>query len=262
MIGILEKIVQHKKLEIQKLKAVEPLSKLVTDYRLKSTSIPMQKAILNGSGVIAEFKRASPSKGLINAEADIFSISRGYQNSGASAISVLTDRQFFSAMEDDLSSARATVDIPILRKDFTIDLYQIYQAKIMGADCILLIVAILTADEIKEFITVANDLGLDSIIEVHNRTELDKLSGNEKIIGVNNRNLDTFEVDIETSLHLVNQLGDVIKISESGLDADSNLKALVNAGYNGFLVGESFMKEDDTSKACQNFVDKVKLLKS
>ena len=262
MIGILDKIVQHKKQEIQKLNAVEPLSRLVIDYRLKNTSISMQEAIINGSGVIAEFKRASPSKGLINAEADIIGITQGYQNSGASAISVLTDSRFFSAMEDDLSSARKSVDIPILRKDFTIDLYQIYQAKIIGADCILLIAAILTADEIKEFITVANDLGMDSIIEVHNQTELDKLSGNEKIIGVNNRNLDTFEVDIETSLQLVNQLGDVIKVSESGLDADSNLNVLVNAGYHGFLVGESFMKDDDASQACQNFVDKVNLLKS
>jgi len=262
MIGILEKIVRHKKQEIQKLNAQEPRSKLITDYRLKNTSISMQEAIINGSGVIAEFKRASPSKGLINADADIISIAQGYQNSGASAISVLTDSHFFGAKDDDLISARETVDIPILRKDFTIDLYQIYQAKIMGADCILLIAAILTAGELKEFITVANDLGMDSIIEVHNHTELDKLSGNEKIIGVNNRNLDTFEVDIETSLHLVNQLGDVIKISESGLDADSNLQALVNAGYHGFLVGESFMKDDDASKACQNFVDKVNLLKS
>jgi indole-3-glycerol phosphate synthase len=262
MIGILDKIVRHKKQEIQKLNAVEPLSRLVIDYRLKNTSISMQEAIINGSGVIAEFKRASPSKGLINAEADIISVTHGYQNSGASAISVLTDSHFFGAVEGDLSSARETVDIPILRKDFTIDLYQIYQAKIMGADCILLIAAMLTADEIKEFIRVANDLGMDSIIEVHNQTELDKLSGNEKIIGVNNRNLDTFEVDIETSLQLVNQLGDVIKVSESGLDADSNIKALVNAGYHGFLVGESFMKDDDASQACQNFVDKVNLLKS
>ena len=262
MNGILEKIVRHKKQEIQKLKAVEPQSKLITDYRLKNTSISMQEAIINGSGVIAEFKRASPSKGLINAEADIISITHGYQHNGASAISVLTDSHFFSAKEDDLISARETVDIPILRKDFTIDLYQIYQAKIMGADCILLIAAILTAGEIKEFITVANDLGMDSIIEVHSHNELDKLSGNEKIIGVNNRNLDTFEVDIETSLQLVHQLGDVIKISESGLDAESNLKALVNAGYHGFLVGESFMKEDDASKACQSFVNKVNMLKS
>jgi indole-3-glycerol phosphate synthase len=222
----------------------------------------MAAAILNGSGVIAEFKRASPSKGLINAGADVINITKQYQKAGVSAISVLTDSHFFSALPDDLPTARANVDIPILRKDFTIDLYQIYQAKIMGADCILLIAAILSADEIKEFVNFSNDLGLDSIIEVHSLADLDKLSGNEKIIGVNNRNLDTFEVNNETSLQLAKQLGDVIKITESGLSAGSNLKALVNAGYNGFLVGESFMKEIDPGKACRSFVEEINLLKS
>ena len=262
MTGILNKIVQYKKLEVQKLKAVIPLSNLANDYRLKRNSISMKTAILKGSGVIAEFKRASPSKGLINAEADVINITQGYQNSGVSAISVLTDSNFFSALEDDLSTARENVDIPILRKDFTIDPYQIYQAKIMGADCILLIAAITTADEIKDLTNVANDLGLDSIIEIHNHEELDKLSGNEKIIGVNNLNLDTFEVDIETSLQLANQLGEVIKITESGLGVGSNLKALVKAGYKGFLVGESFMKDINPGMACKSFVDEINLLKS
>lgn len=262
MRGILEKIVQRKKQEVQKLKDVIPLSNLANDYRLENKSLSMESAILNGSGVIAEFKRASPSKGLINAEAGVIDISQHYQKAGVSAISVLTDSHFFSALPDDLITARANVDIPILRKDFTIDPYQIYQAKIMGADCILLIAAILSADEIKQFINFSNDLGLDSIIEVHSLAELDKLSGNEKIIGVNNRNLDTFEVNIETSLQLAGQLGDVIKITESGLSTGSNLKALVNAGYNGFLVGESFMKEIDPGKACRSFVEEINLLKS
>lgn len=262
MNGILEKIVRYKKQEIEQLKAVIPMSKLADDYRLKKDTISIKSAILQGSGVIAEFKRASPSKGLINAGADVIDITQGYQKAGASAISVLTDNHFFSALPDDLTTARANVDIPILRKDFTIDQYQIYQAKIMGADCILLIVAILTVDEIKDFIKTAGDLGLESIIEVHNRAELDKLSGKEKLIGVNNRNLDTFKVDIDTSLQLAKQLGDVIKITESGLSAGTNLKALVNAGYNGFLVGESFMKEIDPGKACRSFVEGINLLKS
>ena len=261
MNGILEKIVLRKKQEIAQLKAVTPLSKLTNDYRLQRTTISMESTVLHGSGVIAEFKRASPSKGLINADANVIDIAKSYQNAGASAMSVLTDSHFFSALSDDLTNAREAVSIPILRKDFTIDPYQIYQAKIMGADCILLIAAILPADEIEHFIKIAKDLGLDSIIEVHNPAELDKLSGNEKIIGVNNRNLDTFEVDIETSVLLANQLGNVLKITESGLDSGSNLEALVNAGYNGFLVGESFMKDIDPGKACQNFVDEINLLK-
>lgn len=261
MNGILEKIVLHKRQEIEQLKVVTPLSKLAGDYRLKNSSISMENAILQGSGVIAEFKRASPSKGLINADANVREITQGYQKAGAAAISVLTDSYFFKAQADDLLIAREHVDIPILRKDFTIDEYQIYQAKIMGADCILLIAAILDATEIKYFTKVATDLGLGSIVEVHNPAELDKLSGNERIIGVNNRNLDTFEVDINTSLQLANQLGEVVKITESGLGIGSNLQALSKAGFNGFLVGESFMKEDDPGKACKNFVDETNQLK-
>ena len=261
MNGILEKIVLHKKQEIQQLKAVEPLAKLAGDYRLRNSTISMKSAILKGSGVIAEFKRASPSKGLINANASVREITQGYQNAGVSAISVLTDSYFFSALEDDLTDAAENVEIPILRKDFTIDEYQIYQAKIMGADCILLIAAILSANEIKQFIKMANDLGLDSIIEIHSPAELDKLSGNERIIGVNNRNLNTFEVDIDTSLQLAGQLGNVVKITESGLGIGSNLQALVKAGYKGFLVGESFMKDVNPGKACKRFVEGINQLK-
>jgi indole-3-glycerol phosphate synthase len=261
MNSILKKIVLHKKQEIAQLKAVTPLSNVASDYRLQRSTISIKSAVLAGSGVIAEFKRASPSKGLINAAADVIDITNEYQKAGVSAISVLTDSNFFSALADDLSNARGNVDIPILRKDFTIDQYQIYQAKIMGADCILLIAAILTADEIKQFIRLANDLGLDSIVEVHNPADLDKLSGNEKIIGVNNRNLDTFEVDIETSVHLAGQIGDVLKITESGLGSGSNLEALVKVGYSGFLVGESFMKDIDPGKACKSFVDEINQLK-
>jgi indole-3-glycerol phosphate synthase len=262
MNSILEKIVQYKKLEVEQLRAVAPLTNLVNDYRLNNDSLSMESAILQGSGVIAEFKRSSPSKGLINGEANVIHITSGYQKAGASAISVLTDSHFFSALPDDLVNARENVRIPVLRKDFTIDIYQIYQAKIMGADCILLIAAILTAEEIKQFTKVAADLGLECILEIHHPNELDKLSGNERIIGVNNRNLDTFEVNIETSLKLADQLGEVVKITESGLSSGSNLRALTQAGFNGFLVGESFMKDPEPDLACKNFVDEINKLKS
>ena len=261
MQGILEKIVVNKKEEILQFKKVNPLENLVKDYRIKNNSLSMKLSITEGSGVIAEFKRASPSKGTINASAEAGKITREYQDAGVSAISVLTDQHFFQAQADDLSVAKANVDLPILRKDFTIDIYQIYQAKVMGADCILLIAAILSGDEIKHFISVANDLGLDTIVEIHNLSELDKLSGIEPIIGVNNRNLDTFEVDINTSLQLARQLGEVVKITESGLGLDSNLEALVQAGFQGFLVGESFMKTKDPGAACKKFVEQINQLK-
>jgi indole-3-glycerol phosphate synthase len=261
MNSILEEIVRHKREEIKNLMADYTLSRLIKDARLNKDSKSMKSAILQGSGVIAEFKRASPSKGLINDNADVFIITKGYEMACVSAISVITDRRFFKAEPDDLTNCRGNINIPILRKDFTIDPYQIYEAKIMGADCILLIAAILTKYEIKEFIKIADDIGIDSIVEVHNTIELDKLSGNESIIGVNNRNLDTFEVSIENSLQLADQLGDVVKITESGLGISSSLKSLINAGYSGFLVGESFMKEPNPGEACRNFVDEINLLK-
>jgi len=262
MNSILEKIVQHKKQEVKELKAVKPLTELLKDHRLDRNSKSIKSAILQGSGVIAEFKRASPSKGLINANANVVSITKSYKKAGVSAISVITDGQFFKAKPDDLFICRQNNEIPILRKDFTIDPYQIYEAKTIGADCILLIAAILRKAEIKQFIAIANDIGLESIVEVHNIAELDKLSGNESIIGVNNRNLDTFEVNIETSLQLAYQLGDVLKITESGLGLSSGLKSLIDAGYRGVVVGESFMKETNPGQACKDFVDEINLLKS
>jgi indole-3-glycerol phosphate synthase len=261
MNSILEEIVRHKREEIKKLIAASSLSNLIQDPRLKKDSRSMKSAIVQSSGVIAEFKRASPSKGLINDNANVSIITKGYEEAGVSAISVITDRRFFKAEQDDLTNCRRNINIPVLRKDFTVHPYQIYEAKVLGADCILLIAAILTKNEIKEFNKIAYDLGLESIVEVHNAAELDKLPGNERIIGVNNRNLDTFEVNIETSLQLADQLGDVVKITESGLGISSNLKSLINAGYCGFLVGESFMKETNPGEACRNFVDEINLLK-
>ena len=261
MNGILEKIVRHKKLEVEQLKAVVPINSLMADRRLKHDTISFKSAILQGSGVIAEFKRASPSRVMINKAAHVKEISKGYELAGASAVSILTDTRFFGALSEDLPSARKNLKIPVLRKDFTIDEYQIYQARTMGADCVLLIAAILSAREIKHFIQLANELAMDSIVELHQPSELDKLSGDEKIIGVNNRNLDTFEVDIQQSVKLADQLGEVLKITESGLSTDANLKLLIDAGYRGFLVGESFMKHDDPGAECKKFVDHINLLK-
>lgn len=258
MRGVLDKIVQAKLEEVATLKSINSLASLKKKSQLKETSRSLKTSILKGSGVIAEFKRASPSKGQIRANADPKEIALGYELAGASAISVLTDNAFFQGSVDDLIQVKQTVELPVLRKDFTIDPYQIYEAKIMGADCILLIAAILSKQQIADYLSIAFDLGLEAIIEIHDSVELEKLSGKEEIVGVNNRNLDTFEVDISNSIMLSEKLNSQVKIAESGLDSGSNLSALQKAGFNGFLVGESFMKEEDPGAACHNFIKNIK----
>ena len=258
MRGVLDKIVRAKLEEVATLKTINSLASLKKNSQLKETSRSLKTSILKGSGVIAEFKRASPSKGQIRANADPKEIALGYELAGASAISVLTDNAFFQGSVDDLIQVKQTVELPVLRKDFTIDPYQIYEAKIMGADCILLIAAILSKQQIADYLSIAFDLGLEAIIEIHDSVELEKLSGKEEIVGVNNRNLDTFEVDISNSIMLSEKLNSQVKIAESGLDSGSNLSALQKAGFNGFLVGESFMKEEDPGAACHNFIKNIK----
>ena len=257
MVGILQKIVNHKEVEVEMLKELQSLKQLKGNKLLERAPLSMESAIINGSGVIAEFKRASPSKGIIRQVADVMDITLGYEKAGASAISVLTDEEFFKADKNDLPLARQTVNIPILRKDFIVDEYQIYQAKILGADAILLIAAILTKEKVSKLLKVVYNLGMEAIIEVHNEQELDKLSGKERIIGVNNRNLDTFEVDIETSLKLSSQLGSVVKVTESGLHLGVDISSLLKVGYKGFLVGESFMKSKVPEDSCKEFVQLV-----
>lgn len=257
MRGVLQKIVTQKQLEVAQRKKLLPVEKILADESMKRVPFSMQQAIIDGSGVIAEFKRASPSKGTIRQNADPSEICRSYAHAGASAISVLTDAEFFRGSEIDLEAVRKAVSIPILRKDFTIDPYQVYEAKHIGADCILLIAAILSGEKLDELHQVAEDIGLSILVEVHEEKELDKLSGREKLVGINNRNLDTFEVDIENSIRLAAQLPDVIRIAESGLGSSSNINELLNAGFHGFLVGESFMKEADPGLACKEFVSQV-----
>lgn len=258
MNGVLRKIVAYKKQEVASLKVLKPVDNLKKVAFYNRSTYSMTNSLLAGTGVIAEFKRASPSKGVIRKEANIDEIVSGYQRVGASAVSVLTDTKFFKAEPKDIVRARSAISIPILRKEFIIDTYQIYESKALGADCILLIAAILSKDEIALFQEVADDLGLQAIVEIYNEHELAKLTGKERIIGVNNRNLDTFQVDINNSLSLVSHLSSEVKITESGLNASTNLQALIHAGFQGFLVGESFMKEANPSLACDNFIQQIK----
>ena len=212
---------------------------------------------MHSTGIIAEFKRKSPSKGIINDQADVVTTTQGYVKAGAAVLSILTDEPFFGGTPADLQAARlANPGTPILRKDFVIDRYQLLEAKAWGADLVLLIAACLTPEEIVELSLQAHDLSLQVLLEVHDEDELDRsLTHNVDLVGVNNRDLKTFTTSIDTSLRLVEKIPDTFaKITESGLhDADTML-TLFRAGFDGFLIGEAFMKTTDPAKALANLV--------
>ena len=208
------------------------------------------------SGIIAEHKRRSPSKSVINQNLNVQDIARGYEDAGVCGMSVLTDVKYFGGALDDLLLARASCNLPLLRKEFIIDSYQIIEAKAYGADCILLIAAILSRDEITQFSELAKSLNLDVLLEVHNEEELHKsIMPSLDMLGVNNRNLKTFEVRLETS-KLLSELipNDFVKVSESGISSVEAIKELQPYGYKGFLIGENFMKTDNPGESAANFI--------
>ncbi len=211
------------------------------------------------NGIIAEFKRQSPSKGLINGEAKPEEVAKAYQEAGVSAMSVLTDKEFFGGAIPDLQAARSVTNIPILRKDFTVDEYQIVEARAIGASAILLIASCLSKEEIQRFAKLAVDLGLDVLFEVHNREELDKYCDEIGVVGVNNRNLKTFEVNVQNSIDLLQFFPDgVKKVAESGISSIDTIKMLKQEGFDGFLIGENFMKTSNPGQACIEFCSSLK----
>ncbi len=255
--NILEQIVATKKNELAEAKKAVSIKQLVEQIeRQKIEQISLADALIKRPGIIAEFKRASPSKGIINPSSTVEEIVTGYDTNGASGISVLTDRSYFKAKKNDFEIARAITNKPILRKEFIIDEYQLYESKAMGANAILLIAAILTKQEIKDFSKTAQSLKLEVLLELHDEEEIDKISGNENIIGINNRNLKTFEVDINQSIYIKNALGSSIGntplISESGLSSIAEIEILFNEGFRGFLLGEYFMKQTNPIVAFSN----------
>jgi len=210
------------------------------------------------NGIIAEFKRKSPSKGIINDKAVVADVTKAYALNGASGLSVLTDTAFFGGSAGDLEQARVN-NIPILRKDFIVDEYQIVQSKAMGADVILLIAACLSPSRVKRFAAFAKRLGLETLLEIHNEAELDHICDDAGIIGVNNRDLKTFTVDVNISLQLINKIPtNKIVIAESGISDVETIVTLKQAGFKGFLIGETFMKEADPAIAFADFVKKLK----
>ena len=259
---ILDKIIAYKKQEVAQLKREVLIEKLVKSPGFKRTPLSLKESLLaNGStGIIAEFKRQSPSKGIINDKVSILDVTQGYLEAKVAAQSILTDTHFFGGTILDLMQARSVNEItPILRKDFIVDGFQIVEAKATGADVILLIAACLTKEELKNYGKLAEDLGLEVLYEVHNQEDLDKIELNNKIIGINNRNLKTFEVDLEHSIKLASQIPDsCIKVSESGISDPRIITGLKEYGFQGFLIGENFMKTEDPGYACQEFISQIR----
>lgn len=262
--NILDKIVAHKRKEVAEQKSLVPVKLLEQSIYFDNRVVSMKKYITHPekTGIIAEFKRKSPAKGWINASAEVEQTSIGYMQAGASALSILTDREFFGGSNEDLTMARRFNFCPLLRKDFVIDEYQIIEAKSIGADCILLIASVLDPLRLEELARFARQLGMEVLMEVHNQEELDRsLNDHLDLIGINNRNLTTFEVSIDTSLELVDQIpSQFLKISESGISDPKTLVELKAAGFDGFLIGENFMKHSRPHQAAYNFMNEYRRL--
>lgn len=258
---ILDKIIERKKVEVAEAKKQVSQSELEQYPLFNRTCYSLKESILHPerTGIIAEFKRASPSKGLINGTSSVSEVVVGYQNAGASAISVLTDGDFFQGSLADLEAARAVLHIPLLRKEFIVDSYQIVEAKAYGADVILLIAACLDSDEIETYADYAKSIGLSVLLEVHNEEELQRSIFNSiDAIGVNNRNLKDFVVDLNHSYGLVDKIPDrFVKISESGISDPNTINELKDAGFRGFLIGENFMKTANPGEALQAFIGEL-----
>lgn len=259
---ILDKIVINKKKEVQRAKSRTSYTQLEEAEFFARECYSFNDFLLDPAktGIIAEFKRKSPSKGIINNSVTVKNVTNGYAAAGASALSVLTDRNFFMGKKADLIAARKANILPVLRKDFMIDEYQIIEAKALGADIILLIAAILTPAQISSMATLAESLGLNVLLEVHNLEELERsIHPSLDAIGVNNRNLADFSVSVETSYQLAPHIpAEFLKISESAISNPETIKQLKLAGFNGFLIGENFMKQEDPGKAMLEFVKDLK----
>lgn len=260
--NILDKIVADKRIEVTLRKQLIPVSQLEQSVLFERPTISLASKLKNSTtGIIAEHKRRSPSKSVINQNLNVFDVAKGYENAGVCGMSVLTDSKYFGGSLDDLLIARASCNLPLLRKEFTIDEYQILEAKAYGADVILLIAAILTKEEIKQFSEFAKSLNLDVLLEVHNEEELHKsMMPSLDMFGVNNRNLKTFDVSLDTSKTLSQIMpNEFVKVSESGISSVDAIKELQPFGYKGFLIGENFMKTDDAGKSAAKFIKDLKL---
>ena len=259
--NILDKIIERKRAEVAQQKSKVSVNELIRGPFYKAETFSLKQFLLDESrtGVIAEYKRKSPSKGVINDQATVEEVTTAYATNGASGISVLTDSDFFGGSLADLQKAAIINKVPLLRKDFMIDEYQIHEAKAYGASVILLIAACLSVEEVKSLAAIARHLGLEVLLEVHNEEELGHICQEVDLVGVNNRNLKTFEVSLDQSVQLSRLIpDDKIKISESGIHKVEDILFLKEHGYRGFLIGENFMKQTHPGEAFKLFAEELK----
>jgi indole-3-glycerol phosphate synthase len=258
---VLARICAQTRIEVERRKAVAGLEAVRARAGAQPAPRGFGTALMGAAaagryGLIAEIKKASPSGGLIRPDFDPPALARAYRDGGASCLSVLTDAPFFQGSPEDLKAARAAVDLPVLRKDFIVDAWQVYESRAIGADCILLILAALTDTQAVEFESMARDLDMDVLAEVHDRRELDRALGLQtKLIGINNRNLKTLKTDLETTVELVTHVPpDRFVIAESGLQTNDDLRRLIGLGVGGFLVGEHLMRQPDVAAATRSLL--------
>ena len=257
---ILDKIVEDKKIEINKLLSNSSISKLENSHLFSRKCISLKESIKNNnSGIICKFKRRSPSNQNINYISSLSDVVSGYEEAGAAGLSILTNKKYFDGDTQDIIDIRDISNLPILRKEFIISEYQVIEAKSIGSDAILLIASILSEEEIIGYSSLAKSIGLEVLLEIHSEDELYKISGDDiDIVGVNNRNLDTLEIDLNNSIDLYGKIpSKFIKISESGISEVESILKLKEVGYNGFLIGEKFMKTRNPMESAHDFIKKI-----
>lgn len=264
MKDILEEIVANKRIEVAAAKEALSIDnlRLLVEKKIEAEGLKqrsMRDSLRNSkSGIISEFKRKSPSKGWIHEDAKVSDVVPKYAANGASAISILTDYNYFGGQQDFIKEVRGKINTPILRKDFIIDEYQLLEAKMIGADAVLLIAADLSKSECNTLLGKAHELGLEVLLEIHDEKELDYVTPEVDMLGVNNRHLGTFHTDVQQSYDIAKLLPqEFTLVSESGISKPETVKELRSAGFRGFLIGENFMKEQDPGEALKNFIQQV-----
>lgn len=258
--NILDTIIHRKKEEISLSKAKVSVQELKDTEFFSRENLSLKENIKNKSGIIAEFKRQSPSKGIINDKVSPLEVVSAYENFGASGISILTDKGFFGGSFTDILHVRNQINIPILRKDFMVDEYQFYEAKSTGADVVLLIAACLSAQQTFEFTELSHELGLEVLLEIHTEEELKHYNPSIDLVGINNRNLKDFKVDLQHSVQLKNSLPEnTLSVAESGIYTMQDYHYLKEKGFDGFLMGEYFMKNENPAQAFEEFISNIKV---
>ena len=257
--NILDKIIANKKQEVDQAKKLITLPEFKDSALFNRKTFSLKESVKSGSGIIAEFKRQSPSKGIINDKADVLDVTKSYEEFGASGISILTDLEFFGGKLEDILKVRNQISIPILRKDFMIDEYQFHEAKANGADVILLIASCLSSNQVQEFTELSHELGLEVLLEIHTEEELEHFNKEIDLVGINNRNLKDFKVDLQHSVNLKNLLPqETLAVAESGIYNVEDFKFLREKGFDGFLMGEYFMKNEKPGSAFEKFIKDVR----